>query len=271
LSVREQCNLLDINRSTLYYTAHPRIYHSAEFREAVMARLDYWNTEQPAWGVKKLTPLLRSEGLEVSRELVRELQTEMGICTIYPHKNLSKADKNARKVPYLLRSLRDRGMIWLPNLVWAIDITYIKMSRTHLYLTAIIDWFSRFVVGWELADTLETAPVLECAKSAFTRFGEPAYLNSDQGSQFTSDEYRNLLASRDVAQSMDGKARWADNVVIERWFRTLKVENIYINEYNSPRELRSGLAKFVETYNRIRPHQGLGNSTPARVYEGCFR
>jgi len=271
LSIRQQCEVLGVNRSSFYYDPHPRLYHLPEFREAVMARLDYWSCEQPAWGVNKLVPLLQGEGLSVSRELVRELRGVMGLQTIYPHRNVSKADHNARKVPYLIGSLRRQNKIWLPNLVWSIDITYIKMYRAHMYLTAIIDWYSKYIVGWELSDTLDTAPTVDAAKAAFRQYGEPAYFNSDQGSQFTSLEYKSCLCERRIKQSMDGKGRWADNIAIERWFRTLKVENIYINEYTTPRSLRSGIARYVETYNTVRPHEDLKYMTPSQVYHGAFK
>jgi len=268
--VRQQCEILALNRSNLYYKNHPR-KSSFDEREAVMRRLDYWNTEEPTWGVKMLVPLLKNEGYNVSHETVRQLRKDMGLETIYPHKNTSKADKNARKMPYLLRKLRAGDMIWLPNLVWAIDITYIALNRSHMYLTAIIDWATRFVVGWELSETLETAPVLEAVKKANKKYGYPSIQNSDQGSQFTSDEYRLYLAKIGTLQSMDSKGRWADNVVIERWFRTLKISNIYPNDYRSPRELKIGLEDFTERYNFVRPHQALGYRTPGEFYYSFFK
>jgi putative transposase len=238
--------------------------------ESLMNRLDYWNTLEPAWGIKTLVPLLRDEGFRVSPDTVRELRQEMGLETIYPKENTSKSSKNARKMPYLLGYLRRNDMIWLPNLVWAVDLTYIKMARSHMYLIAIIDWFSRFIVGWELADTLETAPVLDCVKTAIEKYGIPAILNSDQGSQFTSDGYMSYLWKQGIRQSMDGKGRWIDNVIIERWFRSLKIENIYINEYITPRELGLGITDYIYRYNYIRPHQSLHDKTPYRIYDSCF-
>jgi putative transposase len=235
-----------------------------------MQRLDYWATEEPAWGIKTLVPLLASEGLKVSPEFMRELRQQMGLETIYPHRNTSKASQNARKLPYLLTWLVKNDMIWLPNLVWAIHITYIKMGKNHMYLTAIIDWFSRFIVGYELSDTLEAAPVLDLVKRATAKYGVPAILNSDQGSQFTSLEYMEYLKSAKIRQSMDGKGRWIDNVIIERWFRTLKVERVYIYDYQTPRELRIGLDEFITRYNTVRPHQHFDDRTPFSVYTGCF-
>lgn len=144
------------------------------------------------------------------------------------------------------------------------------MYHGHMFLTAIIDWFSRKVVGWRLSDTLDTAPVIETVKDAVAKYGAPGIINSDQGSQFTSNEYKKLLKSLNIRQSMDGRGRWADNVVIERWFRSLKYDKIYINEYHSPRELRAGIGEYVKEYNAVRPHQSLDYATPNEVYARAF-
>ena len=161
-------------------------------------------------------------------------------------------------------------MVSFPNQVWSIDITYIKMPHSHMYLTAIIDWFSRKIMGWELSDTLDTAPVLDAVRNAVEHFGTPAILNSDQGSQFTSAEYKALLKSLGIRQSMDGKSRWADNIMIERWFRSLKTELIYINEFRSPRQLRQAIRQYVSDYNTLRPHEALDYAAPEDVYLSCF-
>jgi len=139
-----------------------------------------------------------------------------------------------------------------------------------MYLTAIIDWHSRFIVGWELSDTLDTAPVLDAVKKAIKKYGTPAIINSDQGSQFTSGEYTSFLKEQKIRQSMDGRARWIDNVIIERWFRSLKCDGIYINEYNTPKELLLGVSSYIEEYNNIRPHQSLDYQYPVQVYESSF-
>ena len=144
------------------------------------------------------------------------------------------------------------------------------MQRGHMYLTAIIDWFSRKIIGWELSDTLETAPVLEAVQSAVERFGIPAIFNSDQGSQFTRMEYKTLLRSLSIRQSMDGKSRWADNIMIERWFRSLKTEMVYINEFRSPKELRQAIRQYICDYNTLRPHEALDYETPEDVFLSCF-
>lgn len=198
----------------------------------------------------------------VGRKLIRRYMEEMNICAVYPKPNLSKKNASHKVFPYLLKNKK----IFLPNQVWAVDITYIKMGRSHMYLTAIIDWYSRFIVGWELSDTLDTAPVLDAVKGAVKRYGVPAIINSDQGSQFTSQEYTRYLAGMKIRQSMDGKARWVDNVVIERWFRSLKCEEIYLNEYDSPRALRHAIGEYVRTYNYERPHSQHQGNYPWEVY-----
>ncbi len=237
------------------------------FLERVMARLDYWHTTLPAIGSRKLAVQLQSEGLPVGRKLVRRLMQEMGLRAFYPKPNLSKRNFQEGIVPYLLRNKE----VSFPNQVWSIDITYIKLNRGHMYLTAIIDWFSRKIMGWELSDTLDTRSVLETVKNAVERYGTPAILNSDQGSQFTSKEYKQLLKDLPIRQSMDGKSRWADNIRIERWFRSLKTELIYINEFHSPRELRRAIRAYINDYNSIRPHEALDYETPDTVFEASFR
>lgn len=199
------------------------------------------------------------------RKLIKRYMGEMGIYAIYPKPRLSSPDKS-HKLPYLLKNMS----IYLPNQVWAIDITYIPMAQGHMYLTAIIDWHSRFIVGWELSDTLDTVPVLDAVKKAIEEYGAPGIINSDQGSQFTSDAYKKLLKNNNIRQSMDGKARWVDNVIIERWFRSLKTEYVYINEYASPRALRAGIREYIEDYNELRPHQSHDYNTPAAVFHGSF-
>jgi putative transposase len=160
--------------------------------------------------------------------------------------------------------------IHFPNRVWAIDITYIKMSHGHMYLTAVIDRYSRYIVGWELSDTPDTAPVLDAVKNAVAAHGVPAIINSDRGSQFTSDGYVSYLKGLAIRQSMDGKARRVDNVIIERWFRSFKVEWLYVTEVTGPRELRAGIAGYVREYNELRPHQTHGYATPEAVYSAPF-
>ena len=231
-----------------------------------MDRLDYWHTTLPALGSRKLAAKLQSEGYDVGRKLVRRLMLEMGMWAIYPKPNLSKRNFCESIVPYLLRN----KVVSFPNQVWSIDITYIKLDRSHMYLTAIIDWHSRKIVGWNLSDTLGIQPVLDAVRNAVDKFGTPAILNSDQGVQFTSNEYKQLLRDLHIQQSMDGKSRWADNIMIERWFRSLKTELIYINEFRSPRELRQSIRSYINDYNTLRPHESLEYETPDSVYYASF-
>ena len=265
--MRRQCELLGVTRSTVYYAPKQPDEANVERKEAILARIDFWHTTMPYLGTRKIAARLQEEGYAVGRKLVRSYMQEMGIHAVYPRPNLSKRNFKEAIVPYLLRN----KVVSFPNQVWSIDITYIKMYHGHMYLTAIIDWFSRKIVGWTLSDTLDTRSVLEAVQGAVERCGTPAILNSDQGSQFTSEDYKQLLRERHIRQSMDGKSRWADNIMIERWFRSLKTECIYINEFRSPRELRRGIAAYIETYNSIRPHAALDHQTPEQVYSSCFQ
>lgn len=266
LSVRRQCELLGINHSSVYTKPSTPNEEKRLLRETLMARLDYWHTTLPALGSRKLAVKLQEDGYQVGRKLVRRLMREMGIWAVYPKPNLSKRNFQESIVPYLLRN----KVVSFPNQVWSIDITYIKLNRGHMYLTAIIDWHSRKIVGWNLSDTLGLQPILETVHNAVDRFGIPAIINSDQGSQFTSNEYKQLLKGLHIRQSMDGKSRWADNIMIERWFRSLKTELIYINEFRSPRELRQSIRSYIDAYNSLRPHEALNYATPDAVYHASF-
>jgi putative transposase len=202
---------LEVNRTSHYYIPKELDEEAAACEEHIKKRLDYWHTVFCWMGSRNLLKKLRQDDgiVGIGRQLIRRYMQEMGIFSVYPKPNLSKPGKGHKKFPYLLRGKQ----IWLPNQVWAVDITYISIGRTHMYLTAIIDWYSRYIVGWALSDTLESAPVIEAVKCAIETYGAPAILNSDQGSQFSSGEYIELLRSHGIRQSMDGKARWVDNIV----------------------------------------------------------
>jgi putative transposase len=258
---------LGLKLSTYDYKPVEKTAEELERDEAIRNAIDRWHTAMPYLGCRKLVTKLAGEGLKTNRKEVKRFMDEMGIYAVYPKPKLSKRNKQHKIYPYLLRN----KVIFLPNQVWATDITYIKLKHGHMYLTAIIDWYSRFIVGWALSDTLDTAPVLQAVGQAIEKYGVPAIINSDQGSQFTSDEYTSFLREQGIRQSMDGKARWVDNVIIERWFRSLKHDNIYINEYLSPKELRRGIGGYVKEYNYDRPHQSLDNAVPGQVYTSCFQ
>ena len=186
---------------------------------------------------------------------------EMDITPIYPKMNLSKRMKQAKVCPYLLRN----AVIDRPNQAWSIDITYIPMKHGFLYLTAIIDWYSRCIVGWDVDDTLDTTMVINACKKAF-KVAKPLIINSDQDSQFTSDKYIEFIRNSGIRQSMDGKSRWADNIMIERWFRSFKYEEAYLTEYANLKGAREAIGRYIYTYNFERCHQSIGNKRPAEVY-----
>lgn len=264
--MRRQCELLGIPHSSVYVKRAAADEEKRLFQETIMARLDYWHTMFPAMGSRKLMVKLQEDGYTIGRKLVRRLILEMGNHAIYPKPNLSKRNFREAIVPYLLRNKE----VSFPNQVWSLDITYIKLGSSHMYLTAIIDWYSRRIVGWNLSDTLGVQPVLDAVRSAVEQFGKPAILNSDQGNQFTSNEYKQLLKALHIRQSMDGKSRWADNIMIERWFCSLKTELIYINEFHSPRELGRSIRGYINDYNSLRPHEALDYATPDAVYYASF-
>lgn len=212
--------------------------------------------DNPAWGARQLSAQLKKRGYQVGRRKTRRYMNEMGIDPIYPKMNLSKRMQQAKVCPYLLRN----AVIDHPNQAWSIDITYIPIKHGFLYLTAVIDWYSRCVVGWEVDDTLDTRMVITALKKAFM-VAKPVILNSDQGCQFTSNEYMNFLKENQIRQSMDGKSRWADNIMIERWFRSFKYEEAYLTQYNNIREARKAIGKYVHTYNFERCYSALNNQT----------
>ncbi len=260
LSVSAQCKLLDLNRTSVYYKEQA----ATDLEIEIKHHIDHLHTEHPAWGTRRIKATLVAKGYSVGRKLVRRYMEEMRIYAIYPKPNLSLPNKQNKTYPYILRNLP----ITTPNQVWSIDITYIPMGRSFMYLTAIIDWYSRYIVGYELSDTLQVESVTACVKKAIKRYGKPDIINSDQGSQFTSHEYTALLKDNDIRISMDGKGRWADNVIIERFFRTLKYDDIYIYHYELPKELRSGINRFMTLYNEEHPHQAHNYQTPHQVYYG---
>jgi putative transposase len=256
LPVSRASELLSVSRSGIYYKP------SEPSPDAIAAKnlIDKLHTAHPAWGSRQLSKQLKAAGMNVGRLKTRKYMSEMGIEAIYPKPSLSKAAKNHQIYPYLLRNFVPNR----PNQAWSIDITYIRMKHGFMYLTAVIDWHSRMIVGWELDDTLSARMVISAVNKAFET-AKPEILNSDQGSQFTSKEYIDFVESNRVKISMDGKGRWADNIPIERWFRTLKYEEIYLKDYESPKEARQEIGKFIHDYNFKRIHSAV-DSTPAFTY-----
>ncbi len=226
-------------------------------------RIDELYTLHPYYGSRRITASLRREGWQLNRKAVQRHMREMGIAGISPGPNLSKRRSDHKIYPYLLRGL----VITEPNQVWGIDITYIRLAKGWLYLVAIIDWFSRYVLSWQLDDSLELGFVLNACARAFSQ-AKPEILNSDQGSQFTSPSYLEFLRRAEVKVSMDGKGRASDNVFTERLWRTLKYEEVYLHDYQSPREARIGISRYLDFYNHERLHQSLDYQTPGEVHFG---
>lgn len=259
LSVKEQAHLLTLSRASLYYIPRP----PSPEEVAVKHRIDAIYTQFPFYGSRRIAVTLHDEGRPIGRNTVRAYMREMGIEAIYPKPNLSAPHLENRIYPYLLRGLKAA----CPNHIWGIDITYIRLQGGWMYLVAILDWHSRYIVSWELDQTLEMSFVLDCVDSALAG-AVPAIFNSDQGSHFTSPQYIERLLAKDISVSMDGRGRALDNIFTERLWRTLKYEEVYLHDYQTPRETRQNLSRYLRFYNEKRPHQSLGYKTPASVYFG---
>jgi putative transposase len=249
--------MLGINRSSLYYKP---VQPSSE-EVGIKHRIDEIYTKHPFYGSRRIAVELAKVGLIVNRKAVQRHMREMGIIAIYPGPNLSKRALQHKIFPYLLRNVAAARS----NHIWGIDITYIRMPMGWLYLVAVIDWFSRYIVSWELDDTLEMSFVLAAVDRALKN-GKPDIWNSDQGSHFTSDAYIQRLQDNKISISMDGKGRAIDNIFTERFWRSLKYEEVYLHAYTSPREARSGIGRYIDFYNLERPHQSLDYQAPASLY-----
>jgi putative transposase len=258
VSVRRQCELLGLNRSTLYYQP------AAETAEtlALMRLIDEQYTRRPFYGSRRMTVWLNQQGEEVNRKRVQRLMRRMGLEAIYPKPRLS-ANRDHKVYPYLLRDVA----IERPDQVWSADITYVPLASGYMYLVATIDWYSRRVLGWRLSNTLDGAFCTEMLREVLGG-GKPEVFNTDQGVQFTASAWTSRVESAGVKVSMDGRGRCLDNVFVERLWRSVKYEDVYLRGYETVRELERGLTAYFEFYNEERPHQSLGYRTPAVVYEG---
>jgi putative transposase len=259
LSVRRQCELLGLSRSSLYYESGGEAAEDLR----LMRRIDEQYTACPFYGSRRMTAWLVEQGEGVNRKRVQRLMRVMGLEAIYPKPRLSLAGKDHRIYPYLLRGVK----VERKDHVWSTDITYVPMPSGFMYLAAVIDWFSRYVIGWRLSNTLDGSFCLELLEDAL-RAGKPEVFNTDQGVQFTAAAFTGRLESAGVAVSMDGRGRALDNVFVERLWRSVKYEDIYIRGYETVPELDRGLARYFDFYNHERPHQSLDYRTPAAVYRG---
>ncbi|MFG1250191.1 IS3 family transposase [Xanthobacter flavus] len=261
LPITRQCALVGISRSAFY--GGPRTEGPETL--AVMREIDGQFLETPWYGSRQMVRHLRRQGHEVGRKRVRRLMARMGLAAIYQRPKTTVRHPQHRVFPYLLRTLAiDR-----PDQVWCADITYIPMRRGFLYLVAIMDWHSRRVLSWRLSNTMEADFCIEALEEALSRFGRPGIFNTDQGSQFTSPRFTQVLLDAGVRISMDGRGRWMDNVFIERLWRSLKYECIYLNAFETGSETRAGIGRWITYYNRTRPHSALGGRTPEEVHMAC--
>ena len=258
LSIARQARVLGISRGSVYYL--PRPLSAADL--ALMRRIDELHLNYPFAGSRMLQGLLRAEGYRVGRRHVATLMKKMGIEALYRRPNTSKPAPGHKIYPYLLRGMA----IERPNQVWAMDITYIPMARGFVYLAAVVDWFSRRVLSWRLSITLEADFCIEAVEEALARHGKPDIFNTDQGSQFTSVDFIKVLKDAEIAISMDGKGAWRDNVFVERLWRTIKYEEVYLHAYASVPEARAALARYLTFYNSRRPHSSLDRQTPDQAY-----
>lgn len=258
LSVRQQCRLIGLNRSNLYYEAASE----PEENLLLMRLMDEEHTRRPFKGVLKMQAYLRDLGYSVNVKRVRRLLRLMGLEAICPRKNLSKANQAHKKYPYLLKGLA----ITAPNQVWCSDITYIRLAEGFIYLVAIMDWHSRYVLSWRISNSLDASFCVEALEGALMFYGFPEIFNTDQGAQFTSESFTGLLLANKIKISMDGKGRAFDNIFIERLWRSVKYEEVYLKEYNSIKEAKLNLDSYFKFYNFERHHQGLGNKKPAEIY-----
>jgi putative transposase len=258
LSIIRQCELLDLPRSTFYHVPTP----VSEADLELMKLIDRCHMKLPFYGSRRMVDWLGDEGHLVNRKRVQRLMRTMGIVAVYPKKNLSRANQAHRVYPYLLRNLNiDR-----PNQVWATDITYLPMARGSVYLVAVIDWYSRRVLSWRLSNTLDSQFCVDALEDAIATYGAPEIFNTDQGSQFTSEEFTGVLKREEIQISMDGKGRWLDNVFVERLWRSVKYEEVYLKAYDNVGHARQSLDTYFRFYNEKRRHQSLDRQTPDSVY-----
>ncbi len=258
LPVCKQARTLRLSRSSVYY--RPRPVNDADL--GLMRRIDELHLEHPFAGSRMLRDMLRREGISAGRRHVTTLMRRMGVEALYRKPNTSRRHPRHPVYPYLLRGVA----VTRPNQVWAMDITYIPMARGFVYLAAVVDWFSRRVLSWRLSITMDTAFCIEAVEEALERHGKPEIFNTDQGSQFTSEAFTGLLKNNGIAISMDGRGSWRDNVFVERLWKSVKYEEVYLRAYETVSDARTGIGRYFEFYNAQRPHSSLGGMTPDEFY-----
>jgi len=260
LPITRQCELLSLNRSTVYY----RLQDVSEMDLKLMRRIDEMHLKRPFYGSRRIRDWLQDEGYDINRKRVQRLMRQMGIRALYPKQRTSKPGKGHKIYPYLLRDL----VIDRPNQVWATDISYIPMAKGFVYLVAVIDWYSRKVLSWRLSNSMDTDFCIDALEEALSRYGCPDIFNTDQGAQFTSEAFTDVLKEAGIDISMDGKGRWIDNVFVERLWRSVKYEEVYLKAYETVAEARTGIGTYFQFYNSERRHQSMNRQTPDQVYAG---
>jgi len=263
LSVTKQAEVVGIARSTVYYL--PRPVPAADL--ALMRQIDKLHTEFPFAGARMLRRLLAANGSKVGRRHVKTLMSRMGIEALYRRPRTTKPEPGHKVYPYLLRGVE----VTRPNQVWAMDITYIPMAKGFVYLAVVLDWFSRRVLSWRVSITMEASFCIETLQDALARHGKPEIFNTDQGSQFTCQAFADVLSKHEIRISMDGKGAWRDNVFVERLWRTVKYEEVYLRAYDSVSDARTSLGRYLDLYNSRRPHSSLDDMTPDQAYFGSQR
>lgn len=258
LSVVKQAGLLRLSRGSIYYL--PRATSPADL--AIMRRIDELHLDYPFAGSRMLQRFLKRERFDIGRLHVSTLMKKMGIEAIYRRPNTSKPEPGHKIFPYLLRNVA----VTKPNQVWAMDISYVPMAKGFVYLAAVVDWFTRRVLSWRLSISMDTSFCIEAVEEALAKFGKPQIFNTDQGSQFTSTAFTDVLKQADIQISMDGKGAWRDNVFVERLWRTIKYEEVYLKAYDSVSTARKSLGRYLTFYNSIRPHSSLDGKTPDEAY-----
>lgn len=263
LSIRQQCRVLSLNRSNAYYEPRPASAHQL----ALMRRIDETYLLHPSLGSRGMAQTLTRAGHHINRKRAQRLMRLMGLESLAPKPNLSRSHPAHRKYPYLLKGVS----VTRADQAWATDITYIPLALGFVYLVAIIDWYSRAVLSWRLSNTLDVDFCVEALQEALRKWGTPEIFNTDQGTQFTSEKFTAVLQAKGIQISMDGKGRCLDNVFVERLWRSLKYEEVYLNPYDGPRQARDGIGRYLAYFNDDRPHQSLGHRTPMEVYRDSRR
>jgi putative transposase len=257
ITVSRQCELLGLSRASYYYESN----RDDSYNELLMNLIDEQFTKTPFYGVPRITESLIKKGHHVNRKRIRRLMRKMGLEAIYPKKNLSNAHPDHKKYPYLLKNV----VIDHPDQAWGVDITYIRLQHGFVYLVAVMDWYSRYVLAWEISTTMDTAFCTRTLDNAL-KISRPEIFNSDQGSQFTSNDFTGILAREGILISMDGRGRAYDNIFVERLWRSVKYEEVYLHQYLTVAEARRGIDKYFMFYNTERIHESLGYKTPYEIY-----